>query len=229
MVTATAHTKYPHTISWPSMSHVNGKETNVLKPASNNKKLGNGVWQKGPFKGMPLYSLTLEERATCETSCPVWDKCYGSSMPFASRFDVSLDAGKSLMGVLGNELDILDNKHPRYSVRLHILGDFFSHRYVAFWQHALRTHPGLHIYGYTHRTGAIGVAIDRVFIKFPGRFNILQSDPIQETVRPVALMEFTPGADLLIKCPEQTGKTESCLTCGLCTSPAFRGVTFIEH
>jgi hypothetical protein len=215
------------------MSHVNGRETTLLKAAADNRKLGNGkgTWTKGAFKGMPLYSLTLEERVTCDHACPVWDLCYGDNMPFATRWDTSVDQGKSLMAVLGNELDILDLKHPAgYSIRLHVLGDFFSMRYIAFWRHALKKHPRLHVYGYTHRTGQLARAIDRVFTQFPTRFVIFQSDPTEETVRPAAMLEgIHPNATSLPLCPEQAGKVPSCLECGLCTSPNIRGVRFAQH
>ena len=183
-------TQYTKTVTPPGISHVTGQPTRMLKRAADNAKLGGGrtvrTWQRGPFKGLPLYSLTLEERATCDRSCPVWDLCYGDHMPFASRFDATLDEGRPLMRLLEQELCDLDNRHPEgYSVRLHVLGDFFSLRYVVFWRRSLRRHPGLRAYGYTHRTGALSRAIDKVFMEFPGRFVLMQSDPTEETVRPL--------------------------------------------
>lgn len=152
-------------------------------------------------------------------------------MPFASRWDVSLDAGRTLMARLDHELNQLSRKHPAgFSLRLHVLGDFFSVRYVAFWRRALRRHPNLKIFGYTHRTGEIGRAIDQVFTEFYGRFVILQSDPVQETIRPVAMVEgIRPGAENLTLCVEQAGRVNSCLECGLCCSPSIKGVRFRKH
>src|SRR3990167_9551526 len=76
-------------------------DTNVLKRSIDNAKLGKlREWRAGAFKGMPLYSLTLEERATCERSCNAWSVCYGNNMPFAHRFDVLADGGLALMARL---------------------------------------------------------------------------------------------------------------------------------
>ena len=44
-------------------------KTDILKIGSNNDKLG-GLIEKGIWAGLPIYSLTLEERKTCPTSCP---------------------------------------------------------------------------------------------------------------------------------------------------------------
>ena len=62
-------------------------ETFILKPGSNNKKLGFKVNSKR-WKGKKLYSLTLVERETCPTSCHHWNDCYGNNMPFAHRFSI---------------------------------------------------------------------------------------------------------------------------------------------
>lgn len=206
-------------------------DTNVLKRSIDNAKLGKlREWRAGAFKGMPLYTLTLEERATCERSCNAWNVCYGNNMPFAHRFDVTQDGGLALMARLTVELDKLDVKHPNgYSVRLHILGDFFSVAYVDFWLEQLATRPLLHIYGYTHRQGAIKARIDIGWAEYRGRFSIMQSDGEVGDEKPIALIETTKGADKLPTCPQQTGKAEGCLDCGLCTLPNVRGVRFKIH
>lgn len=215
----------------PGISHVNKKPTSLLKRASSNNKLGKragATWSKGPFKGMPLYSLTLEERATCDSECPVWTICYGNNMPFATRFDASIY--QDLVNMLAAELTLLDVRHKQgYSIRLHVLGDFFSVEYVQFWGEMLDKHPLLHIFGYTHRTGEIKEAIEDVFYTNPHRFVILQSDGFSE-LRPSALIAgMTPGAERLPICPEQLGKVNGCLDCGLCTSPHIKGVAFLAH
>ncbi len=204
---------------------------NVLKRSMQNDKLGKmREWRVGAFKGMPLYSLTLEERATCERSCNAWDVCYGNNMPFAHRFDVTQDGGLALMMRLTVELDKLDTKHKQgYSIRLHILGDFFSVEYVDFWREQLATRPLLHIYGYTHRQGAIKQRIDEVWAEFPGKFAIMQSDGERDDVKPIALIETTDGAASLPICPEQSGKAKGCLDCGLCTNIGIKGVRFLIH
>lgn len=206
-------------------------DVNLLKRSMNNGKLGKlREWRAGAFKGMPLYSLTLEERATCERSCNAWEVCYGNNMPFAHRFDVTSDGGLALMLRLQAELDKLDSKHPGgYSIRLHILGDFFSIEYVDFWREQLATRSALHVYGYTHRQGAIKARIDEVWREYQARFAIMQSDGDASDTRPIALLETSAGADTLPTCPEQSGKAKGCLDCGLCTNPNVRGVRFLLH
>lgn len=203
----------------------------ILKRSIDNAKLGKRrVWRNGPFKGMPLFTLTLEERATCARTCNAWAVCYGNNMPFAHRFDVTQDSGHALMARLSFELDKLDAMYADgYSVRLHILGDFFSMEYVTFWFDQLRMRRALHIYGYTHRQGAIKARIDVMCALFKGRCTIMQSDGDEHDVRPIALIETTQGADKLPVCPQQTGKAEGCLDCGLCTNPNVKGVTFRIH
>jgi len=233
---ATGRTAFTLTVSPPGISHLRGLQTKLLKPSwANNKLHGNRkTWRAGAFKGLPLYSLTLEERATCPDGCPVWDYCYGNNMPFATRFDVMADGGEELMRLLSDELDGLDKKHPDgYSLRLHILGDFFSVEYVSFWLAQLAWRPGLHIFGYTHRdpvSDPVGEAIEAGFLEHGHRFNILQSEGLRATtVRPVALQATTEGAADLPICPAETGKVAGCLDCGLCTLPYVKGVRFLRH
>lgn len=201
-------------------------DVNLLKRSIDNHKMGKRrTWRAGAYVGMPLYTLTLEERATCDTGCQAWRICYGNNMPFAHRFP----AGQALTDKLHIELDRLDTLHPDgYSIRLHILGDFYSTEYVKWWERQLDNRPLLHIYGYTHRQGEIRQEIDRVWGRYHARFNIMQSDG-EAGLRPIALLESTEGADKLPVCPQQTGKAEGCLDCGLCTLPYVKGVRFMEH
>lgn len=60
-------TKYPKGVKPPS--------TNMLKPGTNNAKLGGYVTAK-KWQGMAMYSLTLEERKTCPSTCEQWDNCF---------------------------------------------------------------------------------------------------------------------------------------------------------
>ena len=43
----------------------------LLQPAGQNNKIGKGdnVVIKGKWRGMPCFTLTLEERATCPSDC----------------------------------------------------------------------------------------------------------------------------------------------------------------
>ncbi len=201
-------------------------ETRVLKP-STNRKLGKRI-QRGQWKGMPIYTVTLEERRTCPRSCAHWEDCYGNNMPFAHRFE----HGPQLEERLEEELRELQQRHATgFAVRLHVLGDFYSIPYVALWAEWLREFPALHIWGYTARhpgTDPIGDAIEsvrtdpgigprfRIRYSGGGRANLpLSADPAEWN---------TPG----FTCPEQTGKLASCGACGLCwESP--RNVRFIAH
>ena len=142
--------------------------TRLLQPAASNRKLGNGrtTWRVGPYKGQPLYSLTLQERDTCPSACPAWTDCYGNNMPFARRIDVRKGG---LEKNLELEIRQLSRRHPDgFTVRLHVLGDFFSVDYVLFWERMIRTYP-VSVYGYTHRTDQIGDEIDRVYRDNPRR------------------------------------------------------------
>lgn len=207
----------------------------VLKPASNNVKLSarsNTRVQKGPkeYQGKPLYNLTLVERETCPRSCEQWANCYGNNMPFAKRYL----PGSQLTDALAHDLKVLNIKHPEgFVIRLHILGDFYSEDYVAWWNTWLVLYPKMVIYGYTHREHdtRIGDRIAHMVDDHPGRVSILRSDrkndddplPGAYTVK----KGTEPSKDILV-CPQQTGATESCLTCGLC----FHGhipVQFLEH
>ena len=105
-----------------------GKSELLIKK-STNVKLGKRV-TKGKWKGFPIFTLTLEERATCPRSCAHWADCYGNNMLYAFRYE----AGPELEAMLETELAELQRKYPNgFLVRLHILGDFYSVGYVAKW------------------------------------------------------------------------------------------------
>ena len=199
---------------------------NVLKSAKGNSKLGKGLTSivKGKWKGFPLFTLTLEERATCPTSCHHWLDCYGNSMGFAHRFKPSKELEVRLDFELGN----LAKKYVKgFAVRLHVLGDFYSTGYVDFWWQMLLKYPNLHLYGYTARDSKdeIGKRLDFVRMLYPERFWIRQSVSQKSEKSFVATSVLFGGS---ITCPEQVGKTESCLTCGLCWS-VKNPIHFITH
>lgn len=204
------------------------KASRLLQPASTNRKLGNGkkTIVKGRWAGMDMYQLVLEERATCPKSCQQWSSCYGNNMYLAKRIDHrDWDKFKS---ALESELAALASSNPGgYVVRLHVLGDFFSLRYVDLWARALKRHPELRVFGYTHRWpkqgDGIGEAlrelnkqVDRWWVRFSDRGGKMSAN-----VGPSA----GPGD---IRCPHETGQTESCLTCGLCWQ-TDKPILFTEH
>jgi hypothetical protein len=196
----------------------------MLQPAVTNTKMGKGKTYitRGRWRGMPLYLLSLEERKTCPKTCQQWSNCYGNNMPFANRLD---HTATSFYATLTNELGTLSRKHPSgFAVRLHVLGDFFSMKYVRYWQRMQKNIPQLMIYGYTHRYPGtpIGDAIaawndgDRTWIRFSDRGGAMSANVGAAVV----------GDE--IQCPEEVGKTESCLTCGLCWQTT-KPIKFLEH
>ncbi len=199
----------------------------MLKRGKQNKKLGDKVSVK-KWKGMTLYSLTLEERATCPTSCSQWDVCYGNNMPFAHRFD---HTDPNFLVLLKAQLMGLSVKHPSgFVVRLHVLGDFYSKEYVEFWKKMLMSFPNLHVFGYTHwlKNSVIGRVINKLNVSFSDRWRIRYSDEEEKTSSFIALVTKEPRTTNHVICPEQQGKTPSCADCGYCWS-SEKPIVFIEH
>ena len=211
------HTRYRKGVKQP--------HNNMLKRGKQNTKLGDKVTIK-MWKGMTMYSLTLEERATCPDDCSQWDNCYGDNMPFGHRFDhTALD----FIYYLEEQLEQLNNKHTKgFIVRLHVLGEFYDPFYVMQWQKWLRIFPNLRVFGYTHRKlgTLIGDQIDLANKEFPDRFRIRFSD--DQSTKFSAHVGTDTAATGGIMCPEQTGKTDSCATCGYCWT-SNNPVVFIEH
>lgn len=210
----------------------NSSGLRVIKEAKSNRKLAKGgrAFTRGQFKGLPLFALTLEERATCPTSCDHWLDCYGNGMFRATRYA----HGPALEAAIKADVAHLAAKHPAgFVVRLHVLGDFYSVAYVRLWQQLLTKYPALRIYGYTHREHGtpIGDAVTRLVTFNPGRVSILRSDgkggddplPAATTVAPGA-----PAPQGYVNCPEQRKQTASCLTCGLCMNGRTQ-VAFDNH
>jgi hypothetical protein len=198
----------------------------VLVGGYNSRKIGKAV-TKGPWKGLPIYTLTLQERATCPKSCSHWRDCYGNTMHMANRIVNDADFEE----ILWLELDALNRKHPvGYVVRLHVLGDFYSVPYVDLWEKALLMFPALHVFGYTARnprSDQIGAAVFRLSSNYWTRFAIRFSGRdwgLQGAIT-IERGEKHPTA---ITCPAQTGKTLCCGTCGLCWT-ANKTIAFERH
>lgn len=201
----------------------------VLKDGHQSRKIGKTV-MKGPRRGWPIFTLTLEERATCPRTCEAWAFCYGNNMQAAER----IVAGPALEAALWTELLALQFAHPGgFMVRLHVLGDFYSVDYVRFWTRALEAFPALHVFGFTARLPGteIGDAIwalteadwRRVAIRFSGLYSpekasVLQGDSSVSGVS-------SSGA---IPCPAQTDATDCCATCALCWQ-SKRSIAFARH
>ncbi len=195
----------------------------VLKSGEHQRKVGRQV-RKGKWRGFPIYCLTLEERATCPSTCLHWRSCYGNNMHLAHR----IHADDDFEAVLLLELAAYQAKHPRgFVVRLHILGDFYSVAYVRLWQRALRLFPALHVFGYTARqlSDPIGQLLERMSRRQWDRFAIRFSGrPGTRGATTYKLGEDAGG----IICPAQHGKTDCCGTCGLCWQTQ-REISFEDH
>ena len=198
----------------------------VLKSGHQSRKIG-AFASKGPRKGWPIFTLTLEERATCPRSCREWLRCYGNNMQAAER----ISPGEDLEARIYLEVKALAARHPAgFIVRLHVLGDFYSERYVALWGALLALCPSLHLFGFTAHepTSTIGRAVallaadygwERAAIRFSGQPH---EDRAARTVEPG---ERDPDG---ILCPAQTGATDCCGTCGLCWQ-SQRSIVFGRH
>ena len=208
---------YPKGIKAPE------SKTHVLKPGSNNAKLGY-ILTSAKHTGKRMYSLTLTERATCPTSCQHWDDCYGNNMPFAHRFDTV-----GLMDKIKSDIKILLAKHKHgIMVRLHVLGDFYSVEYVTFWERMLLENPKLAVFGFTAREDKIGRAVQVLNLRFSDRCVIRTSkNKVSTGIGDLyAASESFEGK--AFTCPEQTDKVASCAACGLCwTTP--KTVRFLSH
>ncbi len=219
---------------FPSRVFDPGEVGRVLKDGHQSRKIGAMV-TKGPRKGWPIFTLTLEEGATCPRSCLAWGACYGNNMQAAER----IVAGFALEAALIAELAALQAAHPSgFLVRLHVLGDFYSANYVHLWRVALENCPALHVFGFTahHPTSEIGRAVAllmhdtgwaRWAIRFSGMPNALRASRVLgpgESDGP----EDENGDGGAVLCPAQTGATDCCATCALCWQ-SERSIAFRRH
>lgn len=222
---------------YPSRVFEPHQRDRVLISGYQNAKIGKQIL-KGPWRGMPVFLLSLEERATCPRSCAVWRECYGNGQPLAVRFRYSVD----LLEAIEGELSMLADRHERFAVRLHVLGDFPDAEYLRHWSLWMRMFCGLHVWGYTaHQRGTdLGDAIIGFNGTFPGRWVFRTSvapgtshAPWQATTtweKPERRGGSYRSAGGVV-CPAETGGTLACVTCGLCwsQSSADQRITFLGH
>lgn len=199
-------------------------EEPVFKSGVNNRKIGSHV-AKGKWSGYPIFTLTLEERATCPRTCVHWLDCFGNKMNWPTRFMADAD----LIPAIEHELIEFSEKYNNFVIRLHVLGDFFSVHYVNQWLAWIQRFPGLHVYGYTAwlPDTPIGALIAQTAEENWERFAIRTSN--HEGLRST-LTQYTDGVarEDGIVCPAQTGKTECCGTCALCWQTQER-IIFLAH
>lgn len=226
-----SRTLFPSTVVDPADS------PRLLVSGQNSRKIGDRV-SKGPWKGFPVYTLTLEERASCPESCARWLDCYGNAMPRARRHR----HGAALEDRLRSEVAAMAREHSGgFVVRLHILGDFYSVGYVNLWLQLIAQHRSLHVYGYTAWSvdSVIGRAVANLRDARWDRFAVRTSvGKIEKPGTWATALDFVPenptvviGNQRAVVCPMQTGATECCGTCGLCWSKNAKDtpIAFVLH
>lgn len=201
-------------------------EIALFKSGVNSRKIGSHV-TKGAWKGMPIYTLTLEERATCPSYCEHWKDCFGNKMQWPTRW--RYDA--RFMGVMVEHLKLLARQFPDgFVVRLHVLGDFPNPNYVNFW-HMVMIVPQIHVFGYTrwNKESPVGKALQKCAKEFPDRWKIRWSERGgvmgTKTSTDVTLRGNTKDG---IVCPAQTNDSDCCGTCALCWS-TDKPIVFLNH
>ncbi len=193
-----------------------GATTELLKPGEDNGKVG-GVVLKGHLRGYRIYTLTLEERATCPSSCARWDDCYGNNMGLARRWKHGIVLERRLQ----EEVPRLLAKHKAgVLIRLHVLGDFYSAEYVRLWERLLKQYPKLAVFGYTARPmssligGTLWAVTESVgWRRFAIRFSCANPGSAW------CATWYKPGAPVpkgTFGCPEQLGKVDTCGHCAAC-------------
>jgi len=202
--------------------------SNLFKSGVNSSKIGGRV-TKGDWKGMPIYTLTLEERATCPTVCEHWYDCFGNHMQWSTRWK----AGVLLERHIELRIEDLAAKHPRgFVVRCHVLGDFYSVRYVRLWDSMLDRFPQLHVFGYTRREKLepIGLWVERLNVGYPDRWRVRWSERGGE-MGTTTIDDVTARGRIAegIVCPAQTeGDEVSCGSCALCWG-SKEPIVFLVH
>lgn len=203
---------------------------NLLVSGQSNVKIGNDV-RKGHFRGYHIFTLSLEERATCPRSCANWTTCYGNNMPYARRVGVTTDNRREFEQRLEAELvGLLKKPWAGVLVRLHALGDFFDEQYVEFWGNMLAKYERLAIYGYTARRpdDQIGGEILTLKNVYGRRFAVRWSDGNYGRDCTVSILTEDQRPATAFVCPEQTGKADACGKCGACWT-GDKNVAFLIH
>lgn len=198
----------------------------VLKSGHQSRKIGAFV-TKGFARGWPIFTLTLEERATCPRRCAQWLRCFGNNMQAAER----ITPGQALETALWAEVAALAEAHPGgFMVRLHVLGDFYSAGYVATWRAMLDRFPALHVFGFTAHdpAGEIGRALSAAALEHGWRRCAIRFSGAPHELRSARVVSAGEADGDAVLCPAQTGATDCCGTCGLCWQ-SERSIAFRSH
>lgn len=220
-------TIFPHSVKEASAVK------NVLVSGYNNAKIGRDVRKGKHFRSYWIYTLSLEERATCPKRCDHWVSCYGNNMPFAKRLKHGPLLTAAIEAQLAQLFKPFKNGRPQrvgILIRLHALGDFYSLEYVGFWERMLDQYPRLAIFGYTHRTpgSVIGAAVAGVKERHGRRFAIRWSNGKASRDCAVSIKHAADAPVDSFVCPEQTGGVAGCGKCALCWG-TDKNVAFVEH
>ena len=206
----------------------------VLIDGANNAKIGGDVLV-GHLKGARIFTLTLEERATCPDYCPLLRECYGNGMNWSVRWR----HGAALESQIESDVKRLCAQHGTILVRLHILGDFYSLEYLAMWSRLLDENPGLNVFGFTmHREDTLmGCTVATIRRRDPKRFSVRhsgRSGPWGSITTDAVEWEKPMILDAAV-CPEQRGamagdgKGTHCGSCGLCWKGMSTPIVFFLH
>lgn len=219
---------------FPSRVLPPGQANSVLVSGINSPKIGRRI-MKGAWSGLPVFTLTLEERATCPRSCGLWSACYGNAMPAPQRHI----HGAELEDAIEASLIRLMAKHRRgIAVRLHVLGDFYSPEYIRKWSAWMYRFPKLRVWGYTAHPASsrLGNMLDGLNALYPDRWVMRFSvDPMAdfEDRQATTIWRQPESANVPegMICPASAHKTAACGTCGLCWDPtvADKRIVFIGH
>ena len=215
-----------------------------------NKKNKDSVITNPKWFGQRFYYNTLTERETCPTDCKFWTKCYGNSMGFAHR----MQHGQEIEDIMMWEMESLslENRNKFFTIRPHVLGDFYSLKYVELWDKML-TNFRVNAFGYTaylpdsknSEYSEIGQALIELREKHTDRFWIRQSGGSAPTMSALGMSNPLAKEQLKSKkafiCPNQQTKKSSactdtfqpkraknCASCGLCYRTK-KNVVFLEH
>lgn len=221
------------------------KSQRFLVPAENSAKIGR-VIEKGAWAGFPVFTLTLQERATCPRTCHMWQGCFGNAMQWARRNDVDdpdfIPALKAEMITLIREVCSTSPNKPKATppkgivVRLHVLGDFYSHAYVQAWAEMMEKLPEIHVFGYTARhvddpeSWEIAAGIEHLNRLYPDRW-VIRTSHTEPGRGHTIVVDEDPHLENVIMCPSQTKASETCATCALCWNQTAIGKTigFMRH
>lgn len=214
-----------------------GMRETIFKDGAHNRKIGGDVLV-GDLRGAYLVTLSLEERATCPTTCAAWRICYGNNMNQARRWKYS----RALLKGMRGELARLCAKYPGVLFRLHVLGDFPEPEYIDFWDEMLGKHRNLFCFGFTaHRRGTRGgEMIAALRAKYPGPFAVKSRFAIRHSDSPgewgSEIVSDVPEArsNAALICPEQmdaidrNARLTHCGSCAACWQSSC-AVQFLEH